>query len=82
MLGRKGEALLVQARPSRRNVEHRPHLLGENSVTAHPFAPFARIKLSAAERPHPVEKHVQVKAGEVLAGEKFPVVYERVLQLA
>lgn len=36
----------------------------------------------APTRPHPVEKHVQVKAGEVLAGEKFPVVYERVLQPA
>ncbi|MBE7467165.1 MAG: phytanoyl-CoA dioxygenase family protein [Planctomycetes bacterium] len=29
---------------------------------------------------HPVEKHVRVKPGEVLEGEKFPVVYERVLQ--
>ncbi len=36
----------------------------------------------APTRPHPVEKHVQVKAGEVLAGEKFPVVYERVLALS
>jgi ectoine hydroxylase-related dioxygenase (phytanoyl-CoA dioxygenase family) len=31
---------------------------------------------------HPVGKHVTVKPGEVLQGEKFPVVYERVLQTA
>ncbi|MCZ7646429.1 MAG: phytanoyl-CoA dioxygenase family protein [Planctomycetota bacterium] len=36
----------------------------------------------APTRPHPVEKHVAVKPGEVLQGEKFPVVYERVLQPA
>jgi phytanoyl-CoA hydroxylase len=36
----------------------------------------------APTRPHPVEKHITVKPGEVLAGEKFPVVYERVLQTA
>lgn len=33
-------------------------------------------------RPHPVEKHVTVKPGEVLAGEKFPVVYDRTKALA
>ena len=31
---------------------------------------------------HPCEKHVTVQPGEVLQGEKFPVVYERVLQPA
>jgi len=31
---------------------------------------------------HVVAKHVTVKPGEILAGEKFPVVYERVLQTA
>lgn len=36
----------------------------------------------APTRSHPVEKHVRVKPGEVLAGEKFPVVYERSLQPA
>jgi phytanoyl-CoA hydroxylase len=36
----------------------------------------------APTRGHPVEKHVRVKPGEVLAGDKFPVVYERVLQTA
>ena len=36
----------------------------------------------APTRPHPVEKHVTVKPGEVLQGEKFPVVYQRVLQPA
>lgn len=34
----------------------------------------------APTHPHPVEKHVRVKPGEVLQGDKFPVVYQRVLQ--
>lgn len=29
------------------------------------------------EKPHPVEKHITVKPGEVLQGKHFPVVYER-----
>ena len=31
----------------------------------------------APTRSHPVEKHVTVKPGEILQGEKFPVVYRR-----
>lgn len=33
--------------------------------------------LYAPVRPHPVEKHITVKPGQPVAGEKFPVVYDR-----
>ncbi len=31
----------------------------------------------APNKPHPVEKHIKVKAGEVVSGEHFPLVYEK-----